>query len=662
MILNEVVIENFGVFGGRQEVVLTPKGKKRRIILVGGLNGRGKTTLLDAIQVALYGKRANCSNRGSLSYETYLNRARFRGADASDPFAVELAFSIQEAAHTTQYRVRRSWRQSGQSVKESLEVSRDGIFDRALTATWAEHIEELLPLEISSLFFFDGEKIESLADPDQASGVISAAVTALLGLGVIERLQRDLLVIEKRKQDDVLDVGDNERLKVLANAVEGAEESLARAKQKCAAERNGLDRIARALDEAEKLAQREGGDLFERRMELERSRASAQTDLARTNASLREMASDVLPLALCGDLVRSLAAERSAADDIDPKTLHALLADRDRSVVAQLESELDSTVLQILSSILSADRQQRLEGPGGGDTYSPSITSTRAATAALEQLTESLPLVGALIEDRLSSLELISDFDRQLAGVPGEEGISHILKERDQLRLKQAEAEGRLGVIAEEIADLERALEMAIAEHESARQQAALANMQGKDAGRILEHGLKVRTTLEQLKSEVRKRSIAKIESEVLSCYRKLLGKKVLVVGLSLDADTCTPLLTTRDGEQVHIERLSAGERQLFAVAMLWGLARVAGRTLPTIIDTPLGRLDSVHRSLLVDKYFPNAADQVILLSTDEEIDEGLAIRLEPATGRSYHMEFDEVRQTTEILPGYFYEEVENVA
>ena len=347
MILNEVVIENFGVFGGRQEVVLTPKGKKRRIILVGGLNGRGKTTLLDAIQVALYGKRANCSNRGSLSYDTYLSRARFRGADASDPFAVELAFSIQEAAHTTQYRVRRSWRQAGQIVKESLEVSRDGVFDRALTATWAEHIEELLPLEISSLFFFDGEKIESLADPDQASAVISAAVTALLGLGVIERLQRDLLVIEKRKQDDVLDVGDNERLKVLASAVEGAEESLARAKQKCAAERNGLDRIARALDEAEKLAHREGGDLFERRMELERSRSSAQTDLADTNASLREMASDVLPLALCGDLVRSLAAERSAADDIDPKTLHALLADRDRSVVAQLESELNSTDLQV---------------------------------------------------------------------------------------------------------------------------------------------------------------------------------------------------------------------------------------------------------------------------------------------------------------------------
>ena len=662
MILNEVVVENFGVFGGRQEVVLTPKGKKRRIILVGGLNGRGKTTLLDAIQVALYGKRANCSNRGSLSYDTYLSRARFRGADTSDPFAVELAFSIQEAAQTTQYRVRRSWRPAGQLVKEALEVSRDGVLDRALTATWAEHIEELLPLEISSLFFFDGEKIESLADPGQASAVISAAVTALLGLGVIERLQRDLLVIEKRKQDDVLDIGDNERLKLLASAVAAAEESLAHAMQRRAAEQNALDRFALALDKAEKVARREGGDLFERRMEVEQSRARAQTDLAVTNASLREMAADVTPLALCGDLVRSLAAERSTTGDLDPQVFNALLMDRDRSITAQLEPTLTSDDLQTLISLLAADRQQRLEGQTAASSYMPSMTSTRAATAALEQLTEGVPLLTALIENRSSGLELIADFDRQLAGVPGEDAISHLLKERDQLRLKHAGAEGRFGAIAEDIVALERALELSIAEHESARQQAALANMQGKDAARILEHGLKVRTTLERLKSEVRKRSIIKIETEVLNCYRKLLGKKGLVVGLSLDADTCTPLLTTRDGEQVHIERLSAGERQLFAVAMLWGLASVAGRTLPTIIDTPLGRLDSVHRSLLVDKYFPNASEQVILLSTDKEIDEELAIRLEPATGRKYHMEFDEERQTTEIMPGYFYEETTHVA
>jgi DNA sulfur modification protein DndD len=96
-------------------------------------------------------------------------------------------------------------------------------------------------------------------------------------------------------------------------------------------------------------------------------------------------------------------------------------------------------------------------------------------------------------------------------------------------------------------------------------------------------------------------------------------------------------------------------------VAMLWGLARVAGRSLPTIIDTPLGRLDGIHRLTVVDRYFPNASDQVILLSTDKEIDAELAGRLEPAIGRRYQLVFDEELQSTVIESGYFAEE-SNVA
>ena len=69
-------------------------------------------------------------------------------------------------------------------------------------------------------------------------------------------------------------------------------------------------------------------------------------------------------------------------------------------------------------------------------------------------------------------------------------------------------------------------------------------------------------------------------------------------------------VLFDREDRPLPKDSLSAGEKQIYAIAMLWSLARTSGRPLPVIIDTPLGRLDSDHRRLLVERYFPHASHQ----------------------------------------------------
>lgn len=661
MILDELVLENFSAFGGRQSIAFTPKGKKRRLTIVGALNGRGKTTILDAIQLALYGNRARISNRGTLAYETYLGRTRHRGAPATEPFAVELEFSINEPQGKASYRIRRAWSFSARGVKETLEVRRDGKRDRALTETWAEHMEELLPLEISSLFFFDGEKVESLAHPDQASGVISAAVGGLLGLGVIERLQRDLLVLEKRKQGESIDAKAEIDLSSYERAVADAEEATASAAQRTAEGRNLVDRIETELTKAEDRAKRDGGDLFERRLGLERSRASALEEVATANGKLREAASGPLPLLLCDSLVDSLAQSSATASGLEGSELRSLLANRDHEVIDQLRGRLDDEMLGLVESTLANDMEVRvalLVGQG----YRPSLTTTRAAVAAREQNASALALVRDVLTGRVGSLELVSDFERQLAGVPEGTAIAAVLEQRDLLRGQVSEARGRLGLLLEDQERVERESLARNAELEKERQAAALQLMQGSDAMRVLEHANRVRETLEKLKDQVRQRSLSRIEDVVVDCFRKLLGKQNFITKLELDPVTCEPSLTNKAGQKLHLERLSAAERQLFAISMLWGLAIVSGRQLPTIIDTPLGRLDSNHRFTLVDRYFPKAADQVILLSTDKEIDEELAARLESATGRWYRIDYEGDKESSTINEGYFFEGAEDVA
>ena len=108
------------------------------------------------------------------------------------------------------------------------------------------------------------------------------------------------------------------------------------------------------------------------------------------------------------------------------------------------------------------------------------------------------------------------------------------------------------------------------------------------------------------------------------------MRKDNLITDISIDPATYAVELRGSSGQQLAAGQLSVGERQMLAVAMLWGLARAAGQPLPVVIDTPLGRLDSSHRSHLLDRYFPQASHQVILLSTDTEVDAAACKRLKP--------------------------------
>ena len=122
-----------------------------------------------------------------------------------------------------------------------------------------------------------------------------------------------------------------------------------------------------------------------------------------------------------------------------------------------------------------------------------------------------------------------------------------------------------------------------------------------------------------------------------------------------IDPVTCAITRYDAAGGALARQRLSEGEKQIFAIAMLWGLARASARPLPAVIDTPMARLDAAHRQHLVERYFPNASHQVIVLSTDTEVDRRYYEMLQPAIARAYHLGYDERSRATVAEEGYFW-------
>jgi transcriptional regulator with XRE-family HTH domain len=126
---------------------------------------------------------------------------------------------------------------------------------------------------------------------------------------------------------------------------------------------------------------------------------------------------------------------------------------------------------------------------------------------------------------------------------------------------------------------------------------------------------------------------------------------------IRIDAKTFSISLCDRQNRPLQKAQLSAGEKQIYAVSMLWALAKTSGRPLPIVIDTPLARLDSDHRRLLIEHYFPTASHQVIILSTDTEVDQLYFDQLRPAIARVYHLDYDQGAGSTAIKQGYFWRE-----
>jgi DNA sulfur modification protein DndD len=164
----------------------------------------------------------------------------------------------------------------------------------------------------------------------------------------------------------------------------------------------------------------------------------------------------------------------------------------------------------------------------------------------------------------------------------------------------------------------------------------------------------KVQVALEEYEMQLKKEKIGQLSQSLLDCLNELMHKEVYH-GVVIDPDTFAVTLYDAQNHPIPKQQLSAGEKQIYAIAILWALARTSGRPLPFIVDTPLGRLDSDHRLNLVQNFFPVASHQVIAFSTDTEIDQKYFEDLSENICKSYKLHYDKEEGRTEIVSGYFW-------
>jgi DNA sulfur modification protein DndD len=210
MLLERLTVCDFGLFRGQHVLELAPRkkyGSARPVILFGGLNGAGKTTILTAVRTALYGRQSMGFGASQKAYEEFLGNLIHKNKNAVIPTnaaSVSLEFTYSQLGRQSHYRVNRSWVKNGKRLDETLGIYRDGTLLESLSHEQAQaFLNQLIPIGVSELFFFDGEKIARLAS-DAGEVALSSSIRRLLGLDVLDKLKADLSIYSRQKRGKTL--------------------------------------------------------------------------------------------------------------------------------------------------------------------------------------------------------------------------------------------------------------------------------------------------------------------------------------------------------------------------------------------------------------------------------------------------------------------------
>ena len=662
MIINRLKIHNFGVYIGEHTFELTPKSDDQPVVLIGALNGAGKTTFLNAIQFAFYGKLAPFVVESGISYDAFLRKAINNHVPQKEGASIEVDFSVALEGKSQQFRLTRTWFvAANERVSESFDVSilsgDSEISDKVLTNSWFDFFEDILPTRIMPLFFFDGENIEDLADDKSASKILETAVNALLGMDIVDQLRQDLKVYVNRKAIASYCDQEKEKYAMLNNEAQNVKAEIDTMEEEKSVIQETIQKVQSQIEMLNAKFASAGGDIFESHSQLETNRAQLLQKIQQHTENMEEfVARDETPLLLIIPLLEE-AADQADAEAVskNAETVFEILVSRDNKLSTLLESQCSNpSDFQSVTQFLQQSRDEFKEASKHSRYLELSDRGLQAAHFLNSQLLGDRAVEVDSFLEKMATLDIdLLHVERLLASVPEKHKIQPILDDIE--RRKQT-----IDTLHRKYASLQDELHRKEREHEQCTQRLSLfleqksqEEVSRREATRSIEYADKACQTLERFRISVIAHHISGIEKLIVECFDELTRKNSLISRVKIDHSDFSIRLKSQTNE-LKPKDLSAGERQLLAVAILWALSRYSNRPIPTIIDTPLGRLDSIHRSKLIEEYFPKASHQVILLSTDEEIYGKYEKDLQSSMSRSYLIEFDEASGGSRISEGYF--------
>jgi DNA sulfur modification protein DndD len=663
MKIRHLSIENYKSFQFKTDINFPLSEEHNAIFLIGGMNGAGKSSIMEAIIYCLYGCKSD---------EIFRSINRKEKAKQNTYVAFELTMDADDGSELI---VKRSWTAGiiddpkPNDLVEKLVVIQDG--QRVSVQSndiWNDYLKATIPQSITQFFFFDGEKIQEIASDDHSEVRLKASLEAALGIEYINILSKDINYIKNRAKQNFVEVTDTD-IEYKAVGIKKEQKKMEKLIKERAELTCDLSDFQKKLEDARERFQTifhkapETKEII-RKNEVRRAQLVVQRN--QLESEIKRLCEEYLPISITGrlfdNLKNQLIKEReSLQNDVIKENAREIAQ---KIIVAVNEPE------PIYHEVLTEDKQEELvnrvykllkEGLTGDSISKVLNLSERDASRLLNQL-ESLEksevfMIPPKIEEKREIEQIIKQLDVSITSGSASESEKELFEELQQEiegcstqigRLKEQlhNIEDDISIIDNKIKDMESELEKLYANHSQSKERADFIT----ECDTIMD-------LLNKYIIILRKNKVEMLEDKTFEMYKRLSSRSDQIKDLTINDKTYEIKITDKNGHEIKKSSLSAGEKEVFAISLLWGLAQTSQLKLPIIIDTPLSRLDSSHRENIVKNYFPNAGEQVVILSTDTEIDKTYYTMLKPYLSSAAKLEYDKKQEMTLFSEGYFWEE-----
>lgn len=654
MHINKLLLRNIGAYHGPHHSFDFRTSADKNVVLLGGKNGAGKTTILESLRIVLFGSLAYGFMNDNEPYfkkiHSLLNRSAIQNGE--NDFQITLEYKATEELEPVDYVLTRRWHLKKDKVKEIFDVFKNGqALDTQKKSDFQNRLREEMPPRLFELCLFDGEDISRIVSDEKIPEYLSESGKILFNLDLFMNLEKDLQTYRMQyAQKNASAAKEIAEQQELMNKISELQTIVEEKASLIVLSEDEITHLNDEIKQHKKDFDEHGGLQREERQRLASQVNTIENERKANTEQIRTFTNSLLPFYIAKDLLSKVVKQLDLEKENESfeYVSSALEIEKLNALVHQLQqSNVNLDIAQLHKGILEIMQPENIEL-----IHRASFAQRSEIHNLFKQIEQIDPKQYIELYDR--NAELLIEAQRLRKAIEVNDQSSEFREILAQIETKTKRVEQLRLLIEQYNKEIHEATET-VRVHTAAANKITDKIREYHKAENSFAMTEKLLLVSQRFRDRQWRKKLDDVANEATKMVNILFRKKEYIDRIHIDHSTFELHLYNRQQHLITKERLSAGEKEMLMLTVIWAMFKVSGWKLPFVFDTLMGRLDQDHKRALIQHFIPRCGDQVLMFTTDSEVSKEQYELLKDITAKCYTLEFDQAMDSAKIVKGRYF-------